>query len=137
MLGKRTHSHDDNDNMTRKRVCSEIEDSFDANEEKGQTFDKNDKLRGRRNAAVANFKASVSDGPSYVCSCCTQTWFREGVVKSDSVCQSEFVRKFLLGIKSVGDIECICFTCSRNLKSKKFHLVLSRMGSFSQKNHQI
>lgn len=97
VLGKRTHSHDDNDNMTRKRVCSEIEDSFDTNKEKGQTFDKNDKLRERINAAIANFKASVSDGPLYVCSCCTQTWFREGVVKSDSVCQSEFVRKFFAG----------------------------------------
>lgn len=130
MLGMRTHSHDDNDNMTRKRVCSEIDDSFDANKEKGQTFDKNDKLRGRRNAAVANFKASVSDGPSYVFSCCTQTWFREGVVKSDSVCQSEFVRKFLLGIKSVGDIEWICVTCSRNLKPKKIPSCSVKNGFF-------
>lgn len=45
--------------------------------EKGQTFDNDNKLRERINAVVANFIASVSDGPSYVCSCCTQTWFRE------------------------------------------------------------
>lgn len=116
--------------MTCKRVCSEIEDSFDGNKEKGQMFDKNDKMRERINAAIANFKASVSDGPSYVCSCGTQTWFREGVVKSDSVCQSEFVRKFLLGIKSVGDIEWICVTCSRNLKSKKIPSCSVKNGFF-------
>lgn len=119
VFGKRTHSHDDN--MTCKR---------DGNKEKGQTFDKNDKLRDRINAAFANFKASVSDGPLYVCSCCTRTWFREGVVKSDSVCQSEFVRKFLLGIKSVGDIEWISVTCSRNLKSKKIPSCSVKNGFF-------
>lgn len=70
VLGKRIYLNDDNDNMIRKRVCFEIEDSFDANKEKGQTFDKNDKLRERRNVVIVNFKVFVLDGLLYVCFCC-------------------------------------------------------------------
>lgn len=70
VLGKRIYLYDDNDNMICKGVCFEIEDSFDVNKEKGQMFDKNDKLRERRNVVIVNFKVFVLDGLLYVCFCC-------------------------------------------------------------------
>lgn len=40
------------------------------------------------------------------------------------------MRKFLLGIKSVGDIEWICVICSCNLKFKKILFCFVKNGFF-------
>ena len=62
----------------------------------------------------------MAHGPSYICSCCTQTWFREGVQAASSLSlSSNLVQSCLLGLKSVDSVEWICTTCYRNIKSGK------------------
>ena len=54
-----------------------------------------------------------------LCSCCTQTWFKEGVLNANCLKTSLFAKKCLTGFKSVDEIEWVCYTCYNNLKSYK------------------
>ena len=67
---------------------------------------------------IQKFKQDVLDGPVYICTCCSQTWFRKSVVPA-SVKQTNLERKCYQGILSKDDKEWICNTCSNNLKNNK------------------
>lgn len=69
--------------------------------------------------AIENFGKNASMGPTYKCSCCTQTWFRDGVRKANALPMSEFTKNCLLGIKSNEDIEWVCCTCQKYLNLRK------------------
>lgn len=69
--------------------------------------------------AVMNFKQLVKEGPLFVCSCCTQTWFRDGVSKAQFLYTLDIAHKCLQGIKSAKDTEWICHTCKKYLKLGK------------------
>ncbi|CAB4001923.1 Hypothetical predicted protein, partial [Paramuricea clavata] len=69
---------------------------------------------------IHKFHKSVSTGPLYICSYCDQLWYKH------SVCPAERLRlcnpnstKHLQRIKSVDDIEWLCFTCDKHLKKNK------------------
>lgn len=66
---------------------------------KENTLERN-KLNKEVHAAIVNFKNIVANGQSYICSCSTQTWFREGVFKAESLQSSLFARSYLLTLKS-------------------------------------
>ncbi|XP_063420756.1 uncharacterized protein LOC134705970 [Mytilus trossulus] len=69
---------------------------------------------------VKKFSLSVLEGPLYVCSSCSQTWFKEGVVRMSTVKSSfKLLEKCKSGIKSVNNIEWVCLTCKRHLMSGK------------------
>lgn len=57
--------------------------------------------------ALNCFMKRISVGPTYVCSCCHQTWFRQGVSKVDSL-PMKLQEKYLTGILSVDNVEWIC-----------------------------
>lgn len=72
----------------------------------------------------------------YICSYCTQTWFREGVQAASSLSvSSNLVQSCLLGIKSVDSVEWLYTICYRNIKSGKVPAssILNEMG-FPEKN---
>ncbi|CAC5420341.1 unnamed protein product [Mytilus coruscus] len=72
------------------------------------------------NNLVKKFSLSVLEGPLYVCSSCSQTWFKEGVVRMSTVkSRFELLEKCTSGIKSVNNIEWVCLTCKRYLESQK------------------
>lgn len=69
--------------------------------------------------AIKHFKDIASSGPSYICSCCTQTWFKDGVRKADSLVSFATASKCLLGVKSAEDVEWVCHTCHKYIKMGK------------------
>ena len=69
---------------------------------------------------VTNFHKTVSSGPVYVCSSCSQTWFREGVSQASSVkCKNDLKKKCLTGLRSFNNIEWLCRTCKKYLDGGK------------------
>ena len=69
--------------------------------------------------AIEGFKRLVSSGPLFICTCCTQTWFKDGVKRADTFPKSELVKKCFLGLLSVNEIEWVCHTCQRHLRLGK------------------
>lgn len=119
----------DNDlNITHSVSGKTCEHAFDIvnsesslNTEKTENdFTLKDVTDARIDKVVQNFQKKVCHGPCYICSCCTQTWFRENVHKATSLIgSSDLLQNCLLGIKSVENTEWVCNTCYRNLKSQK------------------
>lgn len=73
---------------------------------------------------LKKFKSKVSQGPEYVCSSCSQTFFKHSVVNIDAINVSDanpdnFIHKCLTGIKSVNNYEWVCVTCLQSIKLKK------------------
>lgn len=66
---------------------------------------------------ISDFHRLVSFGPDYVCSCCTQTFFRHNVRKTDNM--SLEARKFCNDIWSVDGCEWVCLTCWKAMKKGK------------------
>ena len=69
---------------------------------------------------VAKFHKDVSEGPLFICTCCSQLWYKH------SVCLAERTRlsnpnmiKHLQNIISVDKKEWICRSCNRYLKKNK------------------
>ena len=65
------------------------------------------------------FKNHVSTGPVYVCSCCTQSWFRKNVQKAETLYSFPLGQQCLQALKSKDDIEWVCVTCTRSIKNGK------------------
>lgn len=78
-----------------------------------------DSTKSDANVLKMSFHQKVSKGPMFVCSCCTQTWFRDGVLKAEQLRKTNLGSTCLTGFKSVNDTEWICHTCHRNLKAGK------------------
>lgn len=70
------------------------------------------------NKIISKFHKLVSEGPDYVCSCCTQTFFRHNVQKSENL-PDVTKQRFLTNFVSVDMCEWVCLTCFRCLKSGK------------------
>lgn len=68
---------------------------------------------------IQSFHKKVSHGPVYVCSCCTQTWFKESVHNAIHLQNSTLAMKCLTGFISVDNIEWVCNTCYNNIKANK------------------
>lgn len=73
------------------------------------------------NAIRNSFYDSIKDGPLYICSSCTQTYFKDSVQRVD---RTKFKHKDLMlacltGYKSVGNKEWVCKTCVGALASGK------------------
>lgn len=68
---------------------------------------------------ITRFKDMVSTGPVYICSCCTQTWFRQNVQKADTLHTLPLGQQCLQGLVSEGNIEWVCSTCCRSIKNGK------------------
>lgn len=104
---------------------------------KENTLERN-KLNKEVNTAIVNFKNIVANGPSYICSCCTQTWFREGVLKTESLQSSLFAKSYLLNLKSAENSEWVCLTCYRYLKSgENTSMLSSKWIFFSRKTPTV
>lgn len=70
------------------------------------------------------FQSKIADGPMYVCTCCTPTFFRH------SLCMTSLVRfkhQYLMNvclsnIKSVNNNEWICKTCLLAVQQGEIHV---------------
>lgn len=78
-----------------------------------------DSTKSDANVLKMSFHQKVSKGPMFVCSCCTQTWFRDGVLKAEQLRKPNLGSTCLTGFKTVNDTEWICHTCHINLKAGK------------------
>jgi hypothetical protein len=90
-------------------------------------FSSQDQRQPHESASVTNlasnltickqFQDIVSSGPDYVCSSCTQTFFRHSVSEVSRVtCVSmELKSCYLTGYKSIGNKEWVCNTCKSSL----------------------
>lgn len=84
---------DDDLNITHSVSGKTCEHAFDIvnsesslNTEKAENdFTLKDVTDARIDKVVQNFQKKVCHGPCYICSCCTQTWFRENVHKATSL----------------------------------------------------
>lgn len=77
---------------------------------------------------IENFRKNVSMGLIYICFCCIQIWFRDGVRKVNVLLMLEFIKNCLLGIKSNEDIEWVCCMCQKYLNLRKIFLLLVKNG---------
>ena len=68
---------------------------------------------------IKKFEEKTAKGPSYVCTCCHQTWFRDNVQNLKNVKISDSVKTYTTNFKSVDEVEWICQTCLEALKRKK------------------
>jgi hypothetical protein len=73
---------------------------------------KNDNSVSHNNVSqlIHKFHKSVSTGPLYICSCCDQLWYKHSVCPAErlKLCNPNST-KHLQGIKSVDNIEWLCF----------------------------
>ena len=73
--------------------------------------------------AIAKFDEAICSGPSYVCSSCNQTWFKQSVKDVASlnkiILNMQLVKECLTGHISVANCEWICNTCLSNIKKGK------------------
>lgn len=70
---------------------------------------------------VNTFNKHTSDGPRYVCACCTQLFFKHSVASVDrsKFTNTAIANKCVLDIKSVGNNRWICRTCSVAIRNGK------------------
>lgn len=113
-------------NVTSLRTSSmTAENSLNADGESNQVLSPSSQNKCTPTAMheiVNKFLEKVCYGPSYICSCCTQTWFKENVQRAETLhlpMRSNFAQSCLLGLKSVDDIEWVCKTCYKHIKSGK------------------
>ena len=64
-------------------------------------------------ALIAKFHKSILSGPDYVCRCCTQTWFKESVLKASNISAS-MLQKCL-----IKKDDLVCRTCYQHLKENR------------------
>ena len=82
--------------------------------------------------AVNKFNEAICSGPSYVCSSCHQTWFKQSVKDVASlnkiILNMQLVKECLTGHISVANCEWICNTCLSNIKQGKIPKLSVRNG---------
>ena len=74
--------------------------------------------------SIEKFHEAVSEGSSYVCTCCHQVWFKQSVKELSSLERVSSLNKSLLkkcttDFMSVNSHEWICNTCISNIKQGK------------------
>lgn len=67
------------------------------------------------------FNKHTSDGPRYVCACCTQLFFKHSVVNIERCMftNQDVAKKCVLDIKSAGNKTWLCHTCSVAIRNGK------------------
>ena len=61
---------------------------------------------------ICNFHELVSQGPLYICTYCDQLWYKHTVLKAEKLReQNPDIHKYLIGKRSVSDIEWLRKTC--------------------------
>jgi hypothetical protein len=61
---------------------------------------------------IKKLQEKIMKGPSYVCTCCHQTWFRDYVENVKNIRASNVqIERHSTNVKSVDDVEWICLTC--------------------------
>ena len=69
---------------------------------------------------ISQFHDVVSQGPLYICTCCDQLWYKHSVIPVTTLKENNpDVQKRLLNRKSVNNVEWLCKTCNKHLKSNK------------------
>ena len=79
---------------------------------------------------IKHFHVSIAAGPVYVCTCCHQTWFREGVSflrKTSMLLRDKNI--YCTNITSVANEEWICHTCLSSLKDGKIQTLYVENGT--------
>ena len=70
-----------------------------------------------------NFQSKIKDGPMYVCTSCTQTFFRHSVNMTENITIKEIgastARSCFTDTKSVNSKEWICKTCLKSIQQGK------------------
>ena len=67
---------------------------------------------------IQRFHEEISVGPIYICSCCTQTWFKQSVSEAKHI-KSKISQKYLTGILSFDEKEWLCVTCKNSMSVGK------------------
>ncbi|KAJ8043496.1 hypothetical protein HOLleu_10604 [Holothuria leucospilota] len=85
-----------------------------------------------------NFYKNIFEGPTYVCSCCHQTWFRHSVHQVTNLRltkeASELFRKCSTDLKSVEQLEWVCRTCITDIrKGQVLRISVANKVSFPNK----
>lgn len=97
-------------NLLKKHSTLQVTSSSEVLQKRKQTLSSHtvtSKCRKLDNEALTNnlvkkFSLSVLEDPLYVCSSCSQTWFKEGVVRMSTVkSRFELLEKCTSGLKSV------------------------------------
>ena len=72
---------------------------------------------------IRSFHDLVKSGPEYICTCCDQLWYRTSVKvckpSSYNMCPGNILKLCCTNVKSVDNIEWICYTCHSNLEDGK------------------
>jgi len=69
---------------------------------------------------ISKFHELTAQGPLYICTCCHQLWYKNGVLSAKNLRQSNSnMSKFLCNKRSVDNVEWLCKTCHRHLISNK------------------
>ena len=74
------------------------------------------------NESIILFQNTVKDGPSYVCTCCHQTWFKHSMTPEDKwpkKIDHQILHEHITNYKSKDDKQWLCHTCINNLKEKR------------------
>ena len=83
---------------------------------------------------VSQFHEIVSQGRLYVCTSCDQLWYKYSVVPASTLKKNNpDLQKVLLNKVSLANVEWLCQTCSKHLKTVRCLLVLSLMMQFPKK----
>ena len=87
---------------------------------------------------VEYFKTSIQSGPVYVCTCCSQLWFRTSVVAciqtSYRNCDERIIKLCLTDFQSSCDTAWICITCHKSLLHGEIPTFsVANMGEFPMK----
>ena len=75
-----------------------------------------------RSELVSAFHKLVAEGPTYVCICCDQLWYKHGVEKAAKLSglRNVAVKKCISSISNDDiNVSWVCKTCIRNLKKGK------------------
>lgn len=64
-----------------------------------------------QDAIISKFHKSVQSGPDYVCRCCNQTWFKEGVRTASNISET------MLQKCRITRHDLVCSTCYQHLKT--------------------
>ena len=84
-----------------------------------QSYEKKDNVFKDIKECIKQFHSSIAVGPSFVCTCCHQTWFRKSVCMLKNISLSTSSRLHCTKFISVNDEEWICHTCIGALRDGK------------------
>ena len=83
--------------------------------------DKNRKLRlcDTLQQSIEKFQHANKTGPIYICCCCNQLFFKEGVVKNSFTIGNSKVVDTCLSVSLTNDNSWLCITCNGSLRKDK------------------